>query len=245
MYVAIVILSCLPVWFNSATLHPATAQAGSTEIVTPTQGETLFGLVTITGTAANPNFVRYRLEYAPEQDPNPVWTQIAEVTQQVNSGILANWDTTALAAGSYQLRLRVVLRDGTVLQDLVNGLIVNNSPPTSLPTQLPTASPVPPTPFPTLGPSPTPLIQQPPTNTPQLPTITPTTFAGSNAANPPDTTAIPPTEVITPFVVVYQAISQAFCNGSLCAVGGFVMLGLYGVLSTRLRPLIRRAVGRD
>jgi hypothetical protein len=232
-------------WFNSAILPRAMAQAGSAEIVTPTQGEALFGVVTITGTAANPNFVRYKLEYAPEQDPNPVWTEVAEVTQQVSNGILASWDTTALAAGSYQLRLRVVLRDGTVLQDLVNGLIVNNSPPTSLPTQLPTASPVPPTPFPTLGPSPTPLIQQPPTNTPQLPTITPTAFTGGNLTNPAASTDIPSTESNTPFVVVYQAISQAFCNGSLCAVGGFVVLGLYSFLSARLRPLLRRATGRD
>ncbi|RMF51219.1 MAG: hypothetical protein D6749_08480 [Chloroflexota bacterium] len=210
---------------------PSAAQEEGLAIITsPAPAQTLIGVVNVQGTAASPNFQRYRLEYAVQGSLEPEWFSIVEIAQQVTNGTLALWDTTALPDGVYQLRLRVFLRSGAVLQTVVQGLNVINRSPTALPT-LPQPATARATELPTLGPSPTPLIQQPPTSPPR-PTI------ASLGLTPQ-----PPSEgqrVASQAALVLQALQGAFCNGALFTLFAFALFGVYRLFQVRLRPRLRR-----
>ncbi|MCC7450266.1 MAG: hypothetical protein IT324_22805 [Anaerolineae bacterium] len=224
----------LALWWIGSGASYAGAQSNdnSAKIAAPQAGDSLFGLVTIAGTASNPNMQRYLLEFDSQEDSVDRWLPIAgPITQQVKDGTLAQWNTTAVPDGRYQIRLRVVLRDGTVLSDVIQNLRVSNKQPTPLPTVLPSATPLQPTLPPTAGPSPTPLIQQPPTNTPRpaLPTLPPT--APSQPSPAPDS---PQT------VLALDALQNAFCGGVYLALIGFALAGGYSLIHRRLSPTVRR-----
>ena len=214
-------------------LRSASAQdTSSARITSPKAGDSLFGQVSIQGTATNPNMQRYILEFDAQDSGVERWFLIAgPISQQVKDGVLAQWNTTAVPDGRYQIRLRVVLRDGTVLSDTVQNLRVNNKQPTPLPTGVPSATPAPPTVPPTAGPSPTPFIQQPPSSTPRavvptaLPTIAPV------APSVPDSPQ---------GVVALDALQNAFCGGVYLAIMAFVIFGVYSVIHGRVRRFLRQ-----
>ena len=51
---------------------------------------------------------------------------ITNLNKPVENKRLADWDTTAIADGTYQLRLRVMLNDGNTLETIVPDLRVRN-----------------------------------------------------------------------------------------------------------------------
>jgi hypothetical protein len=204
---------------------PARAQGtDAAQITSPQSGEQVVGVVTIQGTASSPNFQRYKLEFSTQE--NEQWFTITEVSQQVTNGPLAQWNTAAIPDGLYQIRLRVILRDGNVVQNLAQNLVVKNQQPTALPTPPPQATPLPPTLTPTLGPSPTPIIQQPPSVVPRatLPNVNPT--------------AAPPDPGSSQAVLVVDAVRNAFCSGVYLALIGFGILALYRLVYARLRRVV-------
>jgi hypothetical protein len=210
---------------------PATAQDElSAEITSPQEGAVLIGLVSIEGRANNASFQRYKIEFALQGEPVDQWFLLTEIEQQVPSGVLAQWNTTIVTDGVYKLRLRVVLQDGTILQAQVQNLRISNQQPTPLPTALQPATPVPPTVPPTQGPSPTPLIEQPPANTPRPEVVIPT------SAPPPssDTNDTPQ------IVFAIDALRNAFCSGVYLAIGFFVLIGVYSLIHSRVRPQVQR-----
>jgi hypothetical protein len=214
-----------------AVAGQVTAQDVSAKITSPKAGDPLFGLVSIRGTASNANMQRYTLEWDSQDTATDTWLLIAgPITQQVKDGVLAQWNTTNVPDGRYQIRLRVILRDGTVLSDIVQNLRVQNKQPTALPTILPSATTVPPTLPPTAGPSPTPLIQQPPTSTPRPAVVAPPPTAG------------PPTDVPDEpqLVVAFNSVQNAFCAGVYLAIIGFAILIGYSAIRMRVRPALRR-----
>ncbi len=91
-------------------LKPATCNA-NTQITFPRNGEVLNGLGTffITGTASIDNFQFYKLELGIGEKPIEFWS-IDEVQKKpiVNGILLDGWNTGALPAGTYTLRLTVV-----------------------------------------------------------------------------------------------------------------------------------------
>jgi hypothetical protein len=200
-------------------------EATSAQIVSPQAGQTLVGNANIIGTASDPSFQRYRLEFASMDSPDEQWLLVAEITQQVSNGVLAQWNTTQVPDGRYQIRLRVILRDGTVVQVAVQNLLVQNQQPTPLPTLAGPPTAAAPTGTPTAGPTPTGVIQQPPTSVP------PSTFAPPGAA--PDTSDT---------AQVLGAARSAFCSGTLVALVAFALLAAYRVFYVRLRPRLRRAL---
>lgn len=209
-----------------ALAAPALAQdTTSAQIVSPQAGQTLVGNVNVIGTASDPSFQRYRLEFASMDAQDEQWLLVAEITQQVTNGVLAQWDTTQVPDGRYQIRLRVILRDGTVVQIAVQNLLVQNQQPTPLPTLAGPPTAAAPTTTPTQGPTPTGVIQQPPTSAP------PPTFASPGAAPQNGDAA-----------QVLGAARSAFCGGVLLALVGFALLGVYRVFYARLRPRLRRAL---
>jgi hypothetical protein len=155
-------------------IHLAQAQEpgeeeGEVAITAPRYGETISGLVLVTGTALSPDFHHYELAYAVDPNPDDQWFPVQDaIAQQVQENVLGAWDTTRVADGPYLLRLQVVRNDGTAQATVIQAMVINATP-TPLPSPLPTPTG---TMTPTAGPTPTPLIYQPPTRTPR-PTNTP------------------------------------------------------------------------
>ena len=76
-------------------------------INSPSAGTTLFGSVTLMGTASSPYFTQYTLEYGAGSSPT-TWIAIGSPhTTQVTNGVLGTWDTSLLANGTYTVRLTV------------------------------------------------------------------------------------------------------------------------------------------
>jgi PKD repeat protein len=110
-------------------------------ILSPIPGNVVSNNVQVLGSAIHPNFVQYQLEYGPEPNPNNLWYTIGSPRQTtVLNGVLGIWSTNTIPDGTYQLRLRVYLRDGSNPQTVVNNIRVQNRPnaPTVVPT--PTSS---------------------------------------------------------------------------------------------------------
>lgn len=70
------------------------------------------GVVTITGTAAGTDFVSYRVLVGQGLNPQE-WIQVAEGTEPVANGPLAEWDTSELS-GLYAVQLQVIRSDQRV-----------------------------------------------------------------------------------------------------------------------------------
>lgn len=210
----------------------------SARITAPLDGAPVFGTVTISGTAANPQFQNYRLDYLSVNEVGAQWQPISRlINQQIRDGVLGQWDTTQVKDGTYQIRLRVILRTATVLESYVKDIRVQNQTPTALPTL-----PLPPsaTPVPTEGETATPLIQQPPSATPR-PATAITLSTPTSRGIPPTlpNLALPtaaPTILDTQATVISgAAVWNSVCSGAIIAFVGFGLLGIVTFIRARLR----------
>lgn len=95
-------------------------------IQTPGGGSALQGVVAITGTTQISGFRAAEIAFAYQSDPTGTWFLIQQLTQPVNEGSLASWDTTTITDGDYRLRLQVFLQGGEVQEFMVSGLRVRN-----------------------------------------------------------------------------------------------------------------------
>ncbi len=80
--------------------------AGQIELISPTNGQDINGVVEIMGTANIPNFGFYKFEIK-RPDEN-IWLTIQAGNSLVTAGKLGDWDTSRLTPGEYQLGLIVV-----------------------------------------------------------------------------------------------------------------------------------------
>jgi hypothetical protein len=111
-------------------------------ITSPTDHETVSGLVEIRGSADHPSFEFYKIEYALEPVGDQ-WPLIGDTlhNEPVLDGLLATWDTTGLPDGSYTLRLRVVRTDANYTEAFAQHVVVSNSQPPPTLTPLPAPPP--------------------------------------------------------------------------------------------------------
>jgi membrane carboxypeptidase/penicillin-binding protein PbpC len=109
-------------------------------IFSPLAGQTVGGLVPVTGRASSANFVSYQLEFGSGTTPG-AWTPISQGIAKVESGSLGTWNTEGLSPGVYTLRLLV--------QDRQRGQIVAT---VTVNIGTPTPTPVPGTPTPVARP---------------------------------------------------------------------------------------------
>ncbi|MBV6394623.1 MAG: hypothetical protein HFACDABA_00189 [Anaerolineales bacterium] len=170
-----------------AFLIPAHALAQAEtgiRIASPPSGATLRGLVDILGTTAIDGFFSAELSFSYASSPTPTWFLIANVDQPINDGLLAQWDTNLVTDGDYDLRLRVTLQDGSILDSVVTGLRIRNLTPTETATVPPTVTPEF---YETAAPTSPPTITPAPTAT-HLPTPTPL---------PPNPAAVTQAEIIS------------------------------------------------
>ncbi|MCS6834953.1 MAG: PKD domain-containing protein [Anaerolineae bacterium] len=111
-------------------------------IISPAPGNLVAGTVQVIGAAIHPQFLQYILEFGPDPNPSNLWYPLTPpVTSPLLNGILGTWGTLGLNDATYQLRLRVFLRDGSQLVSTVNGLRVQNGLPTAVPTSTPVTLP--------------------------------------------------------------------------------------------------------
>jgi hypothetical protein len=84
---------------------------GQIDITSPKPGDTIQGNIQLQGTANIPNFGFYKYEFAPAGSDN--WATILAGNKVIQDGDLGSWDTSAIPAGDYQLRLVVSDNKGT------------------------------------------------------------------------------------------------------------------------------------
>ncbi len=77
----------------------------SIAISSPTDGQAIYGPITITGTAADANFLRYELAISPADQHN--FTLLSTGTAPVTDGTLGQLDPTLMLNGLYTLRVTV------------------------------------------------------------------------------------------------------------------------------------------
>jgi hypothetical protein len=210
-------------------------------INSPSEGETVRGLVQIIGSADHPTFEFYVIDISPNNTEN--WQFLADGRTRIINGVLLNWDTAGFPDGQYKLRLRVVKVDGNYSEAFAQEINIINSQP------LPTITPIITT---TTTITPTPVatklsLTETPTNTPIPPTATPTVLIEQPIV---DTPTPRPTGVSTtpeassdenedkdnedPFSIKVQGISfpplrDAFLYGAGAMLSIFI---LFGFLST-------------
>lgn len=223
------------------------AALGTATIADPQPGQALRGVVLIRGTAQQPAFDHYEVSFSYEPNPTADWFAIeAAGSSPVQNGQLASWDTTQIADGAYQLRLRVFSNDGGALLEFVSaGLAVANSVP------LPAVSAT----SPATAVATVPITEAPaPTTTPAVASSTAVPNAVSTATAPAVSTAISTVVSTAISTVVSPVVSPAgsaqsptsspyllaLGRGAVAAIAGFLALGVYGLLRPVVRPTWRR-----
>jgi hypothetical protein len=104
----------------------------------PKTGQALQGVVPIQGNCAIKNFASARVEFAYSDNPTDTWFLIQNLEAGVSNGLLAQWDTSTITDGSYQVRLSVQTSDGKEYQAAISGLRVRNYTPVETDTPAPT-----------------------------------------------------------------------------------------------------------
>lgn len=172
-------------------------------IASPASDATLRGLVDIIGTTATDGFFSAELSFSYASSPTPTWFLIATVDQPLSDSLLTQWDTNLITDGDYDLRLRVTLQDGSVLDAVVTGLRIRNLTPTETATIPPTITPEF---YETAGPT------SPPTFTP-----------APTATRRPTPTPLPP----NPAAVTQPEITSSLTNGLMIAFLTFLIIGIF------------------
>lgn len=124
-------------------------------ISSPQSGAVLQGTVQIIGFTDVAGFQSSEISFCYSDQPN-TWFLIQQSTKPVKNELIATWDTTTIADGSYKLRIEIFLVNGQKAESIVSGLRVRNY-----------------TPIETMTPDRESLIKPDSTSTPYLPTATP------------------------------------------------------------------------
>ena len=116
------------------------------EVISPRPGDVLQGVVEIQGTISGEDVEKYDVAFAYDDDDSDSWFLIASGEGQVSQGVIAAWDTAAIADGTYRLKIQVFYREGNPDIHIINNLRVRNYTPIETRTPEPTreeqASPV-------------------------------------------------------------------------------------------------------
>lgn len=198
-FLLVTFLSAMPFLHARGQEATETPPAPSIILQHPLAGQALQGVVRIQGDLYAPGFISAELSFAYRDDPRETWFLIAEIDRIPSGEALAEWDTTTLTDGDYDLRVQLNTDTGLITFE-VPGLRVRNYSPVETDTPAPTASP---------APQDTPA----PTQT-STPTITPI---------PPTPTPLPP----NPAQVTREEVLSSLGRGVLIVVGLFALLGLY------------------
>jgi hypothetical protein len=129
-------LVCAALIASVMAVLPATAQEpdwlvsserGRVGISSPAAGEAISGAAEIAGTATSPAFEYYKVEYSVDGDAwYPVDGEDYRHEEPVTNDVLATWETTMFANGSYWLRAVVVDNTGNYVASEPIMVAINN-----------------------------------------------------------------------------------------------------------------------
>ena len=83
------------------------------------------GIQTVRGSSAGEGFSSYFVQFSTSSNPDS-WFSVIESTSPISNGVLAEWDTTIISDGDYNIRLVVLFENGDLVVDQVIGLRVRN-----------------------------------------------------------------------------------------------------------------------
>ena len=92
-------------------------------ITSPTQGQTVSGSVSITGTASDTNLSEYKVYY--KHTDSSIWTEIGSGISSLVATSLATWNTIDVGDGSYSIKLWIRDQAGNE-KEIARDLTVNN-----------------------------------------------------------------------------------------------------------------------
>jgi hypothetical protein len=92
----------------------------------PQHGQSVQGVVEITGSVTSDIFLRGELYYAYSNTENTTWFLITQLNQPIENGILARWDTTTITDGEYQIKLKLIKTDNTSDDLIIQTVYVRN-----------------------------------------------------------------------------------------------------------------------
>ncbi len=169
-------------------------------ILSPLAGQAVQGSVPVIVFSDIQGFQSAELSFGYTKDLTGTWFLIAQNTQPVANGEMGTWDTNLITDGDYNLRLEVVLQDGSKIDTAVTGVRVRNY------SLVETSTPTPVTPTATLAPG-----ERPTATATLIPTITATaTLLPTNQAE-----------------MTGGQITGSLTKGALGTIIVFVILGLY------------------
>lgn len=205
------------------------AHAQAPGITSPRDNAVVVGAVAIQGTATHPDFWKYELYYSPMAAEQWVFIGQIHETPVINDQ-LEVWYSTTVPDGAYQLRLRVVRRDGNYDEYFVRNISVSNTLPTVTPTS--EATPTPRATATPLPPTPTIVVEQP-----VLPSPTPRPTVSEPAeVDKVETTALNP----SPSALSVEGLSNAACYGGASAGGLFLVVVILALLRQLVSLLLSR-----
>jgi len=184
--------------------HPVQQeQPGLLIIYSPVPGQALQGMVPVDVGMDVSGLAVASLEFRYTNHATDTWFLIAQTTEKTLDGIFAQWDTTTITDGLYDLRLSAVTQDQQQIEFLVSGLRIRNYSP------IETDTPTPVVPTETLFPGQATRTPQP-SATPLLPTVTPL-----------------PTN---PAILTVGQFSHSLTVGTLVVLIFFATLGVYSAV---------------
>jgi hypothetical protein len=129
MFTSKIFFSLLFLYFfawPAGILPVQSAQKPQVKISDPQNGDVLQGVVLIHGTTDVPEFRLTEVSFGYQNDPTTTWFIIEQSKAPVKNDLIASWDTSTITDGEYQLRVKVELADGQMVQEVVTNLRVRN-----------------------------------------------------------------------------------------------------------------------
>ncbi len=119
---------------------PEFPTVGPVSVLYPLHGQTLKSTARIRGNIALEAWTGYELAFSDATSTAPNWFIVTTGSPPLTDGLLADWDTTTISDGEYNLRLRVFSPSST-LDVIVSGIRIRNyTVDTPMPTTTPPAS---------------------------------------------------------------------------------------------------------
>ena len=96
------------------------------EISSQIDGQAIRGIVLITGNTLVEGLIFWELNYGFENDATGTWFLISESGQPIEDDLLAEWDTTQITDGNYNLRLTLFLEGDRRSHTTIKNLRIRN-----------------------------------------------------------------------------------------------------------------------
>ncbi len=173
------------------------------EITSPVPGEAVQGLTPIYGSISAGGVRTWELSFRYRGEEIQTWFLIAEKTGVIKDNVLAEWDTSLITDGVYDLRLLAHLENGQSASVIIEGIRIRNYTPIESDTPPPTFTSV-------------------PTKTIMPPTFTPSPTATETPV-PPTLTPLP----TNPVEISRQNFHNSLFYGAILAAVSFLLIGLY------------------